>query len=473
MRQGGTYNKIQYWCRTMPRRVLAPLLQDIHDCQKHFLEQLVGKPLTPLQWIQAKLPTKAGGLGLLSPRLELGLDIVHLADLSFLTSLRKCRLGIQALLPTFPCPQLQHSETTAIQHLTTNFPQLATVLQNPQEELDHTKALQHIHAKTKTKLLEQSDQHNKVRLTAYSATGADVWLKAIPSLNQAILMLNVAFRTILSMRLGIAIFETGLAYSFCHQNLDPQGHHIMTCMGHGHKQLMHISFRNVVYRLAQRACAQPKLEPTCLLPNNPQQRPVDILINGLPDIHISSWRRFPRLALDCAITSPFQHYTQQVAGSSPLVNGTRHADLKHKHLDTKQQYEQQQIGFEPLIIESSGGMIGETASLLLSLCGIIDRHEGLSLGCTWQECQICLAIDLHRGLHGACSQQLTKEPDDGTCKGPPRPFVRHASDPIKDMLVPPSEARPCIRSSLSRLALHLILPPALGLWHWQHPEVTI
>ena len=413
LRQGGTYNKIQYWCRTMPRRVLAPLLQDIHDCQKHFLEQLVGKPLTPLQWTQAKLPTKAGGLGLLSPRLELGLDIVHLADLSYLASLRKCRFGIQALLPTFPCPQLQHLETTAIQHLTTNFPQLATVLQNPQEELDHTKALQHIHAKTKTKLLEQSDQHNKVRLTAYSATGADAWLKAIPSLNQDTLMSNVAFRTTLSMRLGIAIFETGLACSFCQQNLDPQGHHIMNCMGHGHKQLMHTSFRNVVYRLAQRARTQPKLEPTGLLPNNPQQRPADILINGLPDIHISSWRRFPRLALDCAITSPFQHHTQQVAGSSPLVSGTRYADLKRKHLDTKQQCEHQQIGFEPLIMESSGGMIGETANLLSSLCGIIDRHEGLSLGCTWQECQIRLAIDLHRGLHGACSKQLTKEPDDG------------------------------------------------------------
>ena len=110
MCQGGTYNKIQYWCRTMLRQVLAPLLHDIHDYQKQFLEQLIGKPLTPLQWTQAKLPTKAGGLGLMSPRLELGLDIVHFADLSFLASLRKCRSGIQALLPLFPCPQFQHLE---------------------------------------------------------------------------------------------------------------------------------------------------------------------------------------------------------------------------------------------------------------------------------------------------------------------------------------------------------------------------
>ena len=180
-------------------------------------------------------------------------------------------------------------------------------------------------------------------------------------------------------------------------------------MGHGHKQLMHISFRNVVYRLAQRARTQPKLEPIGLLPNNPQQRSADILITALPDIHISSWRRFPRLALDCAITSPFQQQTQQIASSSPLVSGIRYADLKCKHLDTKEQCEQQHIGFESLIMESSGGMIGETTILLSLLCGIIDRHEGLLPGCTWQECQIRLAIDLQRGLHGACCKQSTKD----------------------------------------------------------------
>ena len=135
MRQGGTYNKIQYWCRTMPRRILAPLLQDIHDCQKHFLDQLIGKPRTSLQWTQAKLPTKAGGLGLMSPRLELGLDIVHLADLAFLASLRKCRAGIQAWLPTFPCPQFQHLETTAIQHLTNNSPNSPQSFKTPRKNL--------------------------------------------------------------------------------------------------------------------------------------------------------------------------------------------------------------------------------------------------------------------------------------------------------------------------------------------------
>ena len=106
-------------------------------------------------------------------------------------------------------------------------------------------------------------------------------------------------------------------------------------------------------------------------------------------------------------------------------------------------------------MESSGGMVGETATLLSSLCGVIDRHEGLLLGCTWQECQIRLAIDLHRGLHGACSKQLTKEVPDGALQGASAAF--HTSS--------------CIRSSLTCLALQSHFPPVYDLWHSQHPEL--
>ena len=62
-----------------------------------------------------------------------------------------------------------------------------------------------------------------------------------------------------------------------------------------------------------------------------------------------------------------------------------------------------------IIMELSGNMHGEITTLLSSLYGILDRYKGLLLGCTWQEYQIRLAINLHRGLHGACSKQLTKE----------------------------------------------------------------
>ena len=68
-------------------------------------------------------------------------------------------------------------------------------------------------------------------------------------------------------------------------------------------------------------------------------------------------------------------------------------------------------------MESSRGMVGETTTLLLSLRGIINRYKGLVLWCIWQGCQIYLTIDLYRGIHGACSKQLTKEVYNGARHG--------------------------------------------------------
>ena len=42
----------------------------------------------------------------------------------------------------------------------------------------------------------------------------------------------------------------------------------MTYMGHGQKELIYISFRNIVYRLSQHTYTQAKLEPTGLLSTN-------------------------------------------------------------------------------------------------------------------------------------------------------------------------------------------------------------
>ena len=91
-------------------------------------------------------------------------------------------------------------------------------------------------------------------------------------------------------------------------------------------------------------------------------------------------------------------------------------------------------------MESSGGMIDETVTLLLSLCGIIDRHKGLSPGCFWQECQVRLAIDLQRGSEvftGHAANNGLRIFMRKLSTAPPRPFVRPASDLIKGMIISP------------------------------------
>lgn len=49
---------------------------------------------------------------------------------------------------------------------------------------------------------------------------------------------------------------------------------------------------------------------------------------------------------------------------------------RHQYADMKQKYTANNIGFEPLILETIGGVIGETARLLQLLCCIVDLLEG-------------------------------------------------------------------------------------------------
>ena len=125
-----------------------------------------------------------------------------------------------------------------------------------------------------------------------------------PSLIRYILFSNVAFGDDISMRLGLSIFDRIGICSFCHQEVDDFGHHAMNCMATGQKQTLHSTINHAVYRMASHAAARPILEPTGLLPDAPHLRPADVLLMT-PFGKRTRRRRFPRLALDFAITSPF------------------------------------------------------------------------------------------------------------------------------------------------------------------------
>lgn len=132
-------------------------------------------------------------------------------------------------------------------------------------------------------------------------------------------------------------------------------HHCHGCMGQGHKQQMHTSFRNVVYRLASRAGARPILEPDHLLPATPQTRPADVLVISLPDVQQSSWRRF----LLIVPSPPLSGSALARAVAPPLNAATRYTELKRKHTDMQARWARHNLGFEPLILESTGGSAGK------------------------------------------------------------------------------------------------------------------
>ena len=257
MRQGVSYSKIQYWCRTVPRAHLGELLDYFHQRAKHVLEHMLNVTLNTQQWTQAKLPLNRGGLGLASPRIELGMQVLHTSDICFISSRRQCSATIKDLLPPTHVRTPCEGELAAIQHLTPELGVHAAELRDEQKVIKRKDVLSIFHDSAYKLLVQQADCAGQARLRAVSATGADAWLRMTPGLVQDSMLGNTAFRDVVGLRLGLCLFPGASTCAFCHQNLDEMGHHVLSCMGQGHKQTMHHTLRNTIFTLASQTKQRP------------------------------------------------------------------------------------------------------------------------------------------------------------------------------------------------------------------------
>ena len=139
--------------------------------------------------------------------------------------------------------------------------------------------------------------------------GANAWVHHTPSPILDLMYSNAAFGDIISLRLGIPLFDEGGICPYYSHVLDPYGLHILGCIRQGCKSGIHNSLRNTVFRYARLAGLNPILEATGLLPDDPSCRPVNVLISAFPTLRQNSWSKYPRVILDMAVTSPFQSST--------------------------------------------------------------------------------------------------------------------------------------------------------------------
>ena len=231
MRQGVSYGKIQYWCRTVPRIHLGELLEFFHLRAKHTLEHMLILTLKSQDWIQAKLPLDMGGLGLASPRIEVGMQVLHTSDICSISSCRQCNTSIQVLSPPTCVRTPCEGELAAIQHLIPELGIHAAALRDEQQIIRHKDILNILHDSAWKLLVQQADCVGQARLRAVSATGADAWLRMTPGLVHDSMLGNEAFRDIVDLRLGLCLFPGTNICAFCHRNLDEMGYHVLSYMG--------------------------------------------------------------------------------------------------------------------------------------------------------------------------------------------------------------------------------------------------
>ena len=333
------------------------------------------------------------------------MQVLHTSDICFISSRRQCNAIIQALLPPASVHAPCEGELAAIQHLTPELGVHAAALRDEQTVVRRKDILSIIHDSAWKLLVQQADCAGQARLRAVSATGADAWLRMTPGLVHDSMLGNVAFRDVVGLRLGLCLFPGASTCAFCHQNLDEMGYHVLSCMGQGHKQTMLHTLRNTIFTLAQQAGATPQLEPQGLLPESAELRPADVLIHTSPSIRASSWQKFPKLALDFAIVSPFAVSTLRESASQPFSAASRYADRKRTTHDIANKCAKQLIGFEPMVWESTGGVHEESEVIVDSLCQMRDARFGLRVGSSKNQIRARISMDLQRGFHFACCLQ--------------------------------------------------------------------
>jgi molybdenum-dependent DNA-binding transcriptional regulator ModE len=87
----------------------------------------------------------------------------------------------------------------------------------------------------------------------------------------------------------------------------------------------------------------------------------------------------PQLALDIAVVSPFTMAQLPQASRTQLHAAQAYAERKRTHLRTEALCRANQIAFEPLVWEGTGGLDNGGGSVLRSICEEIAQREELPL----------------------------------------------------------------------------------------------
>ena len=397
MKQCLSFPKLTYYVRTIPRRHLAPVLE-AHSSQFR-------ATLTDSQWQQATLPTKFGDLGLSVDELRMSGGVVHRSDLAFLYSIRQIYGSMKDILKAITHAHYDPAETHTLQNLIPFLPNVSpthgTTCPN------HRELVQVAIQKSSDCLAQGSSASDALRIRAYQLPWGDDWLVRTPSMDSDTLLSNVAVLDSLSLRLGLEILTSGGQCPFCHQAMDSLGHHSMICMAEGARTRMHYTLRDSIYAVAERAGMRPRLEVAGLLPNAEGRRPADILCV----LQHNSWRKYPRLALDIALVSPYTTSIFNLAASGSGRAATAYAERKRRDRNTETACQAQNMSFEPVIFEITGGCEMDARGLLKSVCQEYDRAMNSPLGTSKQDLKFdfrltfrgdsltsCINVALHRRL---------------------------------------------------------------------------
>ena len=227
---------------------LACISNLLHDCLIH----IANVSINDLQWSQASLPVKVGGLGLRSP-MKLVLS-TFLASVSSTLQLQNDLLRNCQVLPGDQFNSYLFHWTTLFQPLP---PPVGTAASK-----QRSRDAPFVESSFATLLASQPDKYNRARLLAAAAPHNVDWLHVLPISSCGLRLDDDAIKVAISLRLGANLWNPHVCP--CGTFVNSRGTHGLSCKRGSSKLTRHAIINNLVHLALVRARIPSTMEPTGL-----------------------------------------------------------------------------------------------------------------------------------------------------------------------------------------------------------------
>ena len=350
-------SKANYIMRTTDPKATGPCFTSFDLSIREALEGVLSKSLTDVQWNQACLPCKQGGLGI---RLSATYQIPAFVA-SRVETMNNCSVLLRHSVNIRDSPSFNQS----FDLLKSEFPEISEDTLFSVDRHLQRKLSDFVSLKLHSYLLQQLDPLGQANLLSFTLPAATDLLNAPPIPALGLALESSEFRIALCRQLRVPVFNESFRCPVCKSSmLDTYGDHALVCSTSGDVIARHNAVRDFLYNIAKLAGLSPKLEPSRLLTDS-SHRP--------GDIYVPNWSTGKPLALDVTIASPLQSSLLPAAAETAGVAAERAEE--RKTVAFRNLASDSSILFAPFALESSGGLGNSARKIFKELSTrYADRH---------------------------------------------------------------------------------------------------
>ena len=332
MRSCASFGKIAFKLRTSPLDSHREALRDFGSALRGYFEAFTSLHPDQLEWTQAKLAIRKGGLGLRDAEIH--------SSAAFIASWCACQDHCQKLDQDFSVQQGASDLETAIgdfnsvvaerEHLTS-----ASAKTFRQKDLSSK-----IDTAILLRLRENADLQHRAHYNLLELDSSGSWLAAMPSITLGLAIEPMIFLILLQRRLRMRIFDEEYYCPYCDEVMDCYGDHSLSCACGGDRTKRHNLLRNRAAKICDSAGLRPEVEKPGLLEKRSDEERLDdeTLLNGRrpADIFLPAWDLGGSTALDFAITSGLRRDALADTAAHGDWSASDYEEKKRNFLQTEQ-----------------------------------------------------------------------------------------------------------------------------------------